>query len=216
MLSNVEVPDFPEDISLLNQWFVLNVVYPFFPKKQLTKEDIEKTKQYKRNLSRNEELRTMSYEEFLTSLQIKLNISEPTDFQLPRVTQLTQKTNQFNLTGKRYTDAEISAMYSESRFEIYICDYEDKFGKEGIIGCAILQLEREKAIIDTFLLSCRVLGREVENLFLKDILSALKQKGIRRVESIYNATEKNIAAKDFYLKNGFITIDEQRSFIENF
>jgi len=215
MLPEVETPDFPEDISLLNQWFVWEVVYPFFQKKQLTEEDKEKTSQYKRNLSRSEELRTMSYEEFLTSLQIKLSVSDPTDLQLPRVAQLTQKTNQFNLTGKRYTDVEILEINNDIDYQIFICEYEDKFGKEGIIGCAIVQLKEKKAVLDTFLLSCRVLGRNVENMFLEHILFELKQRGIRSVEGIYNATEKNIAAKDFYLKNGFIPIDEQCYLFEN-
>jgi len=215
MLPEVETPDFPEDISLLNQWFVWEVVYPFFQKKQLTEEDKEKTIQYKRNLSRSAALRTMSYEEFLTSLQIQLNISVPTDLQIPRVAQLTQKTNQFNLTGKRYTDADISAMNNDKNYQIFICEYEDKFGKEGIISCAIVQFKEEKAVLDTFLLSCRVLGRNVENLFLNHILSELKQKGIRSVVGIYNASEKNIAAKDFYLKNGFISMDEQHYLFEN-
>jgi len=215
LLPEVETPYFPEDISLLNQWFVREVVYPFFQKKQLTEEDKEKTIQYKRNLSRSAALSTMSYEEFLASLQIKLNISEPTDLQILRVAQLTQKTNQFNLTGKRYTDADIFAMNNDNDFQIFICEYEDKFGKEGIIGCAIVKFAEKKAILDTFLLSCRVLGRNVENLFLKHILVALKQKGIRSVEGIYNATEKNIAAKDFYAKNGFIARDEQHYLFEN-
>jgi len=215
MLPEVETPDFPEDISLLNQWFVWEVVYPFFQKKQLTEEDKEKTSQYKRNLSRSEELRTMSYEEFLTSLQIKLSVSDPTDLQLPRVAQLIQKTNQFNLTGKCYTDVEILEINNDIDYQIFICEYEDKFGKEGIIGCAIVQLKEKKAVLDTFLLSCRVLGRNVENMFLEHILFELKQRGIRSVEGIYNATEKNIAAKDFYLKNGFIPIDEQCYLFEN-
>ncbi|MDR0206901.1 MAG: HAD-IIIC family phosphatase [Bacteroidales bacterium] len=216
LLPEVETPDFPEDISLLNQWFVWEVVYPFFPKKQLTEEDKEKTIQYKRNLSRkNEELRTMNYEEFLASLQIKLNISELADFHISRVAQLTQKTNQFNLSGKRYTEAEISAMASDKNSVFFICDYEDKFGKEGIIGCAIVHIEEKKAVIENLLLSCRVLGREVENLFLQHILSDLKEKSICKVEGIFRATEKNIAAKDFYLKNGFIPINEQCYLFEN-
>ena len=216
MLPEVETPDFPEDISLLNQWFVREVVYPFFQKKQLTEEDKEKTIQYKQNLSRSAALRTMSYDEFLTSLQIQLNISVPTDLQIPRVAQLTQKTNQFNLTGKRYTEADISAMNNDNDFQIFICEYEDKFGKEGIIGCAIVQFIEEKAALDTFLLSCRVLGRNVENLFLKQILSELKHKGIHSVVGIYCATEKNIAAKDFYPKNEFTPIGEQHYILENF
>jgi FkbH-like protein len=120
------------------------------------------------------------------------------------------------LTGKRYTEADISAICADERFKIYICDYEDKFGKEGTVGCVILKFDAEKVIIDSFLLSCRVLGRNVENQFLKSILLDLKQKGIYRVEAIYNATEKNIAAKDFYIKNGFIPVSEQRSLLEDF
>jgi FkbH-like protein len=216
MFPEVETPDFPEDISLLNQWFVLNVGYPFFLKKQLTEEDKEKTMQYQRNISRSAYEKTMRFGDFLSSLQIRLIVSEPNDLQIPRVAQLTQKTNQFNLTGKRYTDAEISAMSKDNGFKIYICNYEDKFGNEGVVGCAILKFEAENAVMDTFLLSCRVLGREVENLFLKQILNDLKQNGICRIEGIYNTTEKNVAAKDFYTKNGFISIDEQHSFLENF
>ena len=216
LLPEVEAPDFPEDISLLNQWFVLDVVYPFFPKKQLTEEDKEKTTQYKRNINRNEIQKTLGYDDFLSSLQIRLMISKPTDMQLFRIAQLTQKTNQFNLTGKRCTDADILMMQNDNRFNIYICEYEDKFGKEGIIGCAVLQMEGEKAAIDIFLLSCRVLGRNVENEFLKYILLEVKEKGIKRVEGIYNVTAKNIVAKDFYIKNGFTPIDEQLSFLENF
>ncbi|MDR2206390.1 MAG: HAD-IIIC family phosphatase [Flavobacteriaceae bacterium] len=212
----IETPDFPEDISVLNPWFVMNVVYPFFPKKQLTDEDKEKTVQYQRNISRNEIQKTLSYEEFIASLQIRLTISEPNDSQFFRVAQLTQKTNQFNLTGKRYSETDISTMNSDSRFSIYICEYEDKFGKEGIIGCAIIKTENEKATVDTFLLSCRVLGRNVENDFMKHIIMKIKDKGIKKVEGIYNKTDKNIVAKDFYIKNGFISDDEKHYFLENF
>jgi len=214
-LPQVEVPDFPQDIAQLNTWFMIEVVYPFFSKKQLTTEDKEKTTQYQRNINRQEIQKTMRYEDYLSSLQIKLTIYEPENMQLSRVAQLTQKTNQFNLTGKRYTDAEISDLASNQQYSIFVCEYEDKFGKEGIIGCAILQMKENKAIMDSFLLSCRVLGRNVENDFLKHILFEIKQKGIKKVEGLYNATTKNIAAQDFYKKNGFIVIDVQRSVLEN-
>ena len=212
----VEVPVFPKDISLLNQWFVTDVVYPFFLKKHLTNEDKEKTTQYQRNINRSEIQKKMNYDEFLYSLQIHLKIYEPTKDQIVRVAQLTQKTNQFNLTGKRYSDIEILKMKNDTKFIIFICEYEDKFGKEGIIGCAILQIENEKAVIDSFLLSCRVLGRNVENDFLKHILQSLKQNGICSVKGIYNETAKNIIAKDFYLKNGFSQTEEHIFILENF
>lgn len=214
-LPQVETPDFPEDISHINSWFVLDVVYPFFQKKQLTEEDKEKTNQYQRNINRLEVQKTLNYDDFLTSLQMQLTVTEPAETHLARVAQLTQKTNQFNLTTKRYTDAEIFAMYANQQFNIYICEYEDKFGKEGIIGCAIVKIENNKAVFDTFLLSCRALGRNVENHFLKHILFDIKQKGITHVEGIYYATAKNEVAKDFYVKNGFTRINDQLFFLDN-
>ena len=216
MLPQVETPDFPEDVSLINSWFVLDVVYPFFPKTKLTEEDKEKTNQYQRNINRLEVQKMLNYDDFLASLQIQLTITEATEKHLSRVAQLTQKTNQFNLTNKRYTEAEIFAMYADCQCKILICEYEDKFGKEGIVGCVIVKFNNQKAVLDTFLLSCRILGRNVENHFLKHILAQIKQKGIKTVEGIYHASAKNEIAKNFYIKNGFKNVDEQLFIIDNF
>ncbi len=206
-LPAVIVADFPKDISTLNKWFVTEVVYPYFSKRKLTIEDTNKTDQYKRNFNREVIKKQLDYTQFIKELNIRLTIFEPTaDFYF-RMAQLTQKTNQFNLTAKRYSDTEIKSMAENKEYKIFGCEYEDKFGKEGIIGCAIIKIEKDTAIIDSFLLSCRVLGRRVEFTFLDNIIQTLKKLEIKTVKAFYTETDRNNQTKDFYTKYGFKALD---------
>ena len=209
-LPEVAVPDFPGDISLLNRWFATDVAYPFFGKWKLTREDSEKTQQYKRNISREEVRKQLDYDQFIAQLNIKLTVFHPSAELYPRIAQLTQKTNQFNLAGKRYSDLEIRELSESSDHKIFGCDYEDKFGKEGVTGCAIVRTEGDQAFMDTFLLSCRVLGRRVEFAFLDRIIAELKIEGIKMVEAFYNETPRNVVAKDFYTNYGFTQTEPGR------
>jgi len=213
-LPGVVVPDFPEDISLLNRWFVTDVVYPWFSKRKLSSEDLEKTRQYKRNIDREKIRKKVDYQEFLAQLQIRLTYPEPTDALCFRIAQLTQKTNQFNLTVKRYTEPGIKAMIGNPSYRIFACEYEDKFGKEGLIGCAVAEVRGDHAVMDTFLLSCRVLGRNVETLFLGHLLRELKQQGVRILEGFYTEAPRNALVKDFYPRHGF-TSEGNDKFIMN-
>ena len=114
---------------------------------------------------------------------------------------MTQKTNQFNLTTKRYTESDIKRMIKNINYDIFILEYEDKFQNEGIIGEVIIKYENDKAIVDTFLLSCRVIGRNVEYTFLERILNYLDKKGITYIFVEYIPTNKNkTVAKNFYDK----------------
>lgn len=209
-LPEVAVPDFPDDISLLNRWFVTDVAYPFLGKWKLTREDSEKTQQYKRNISREEVRKQLDYGQFIEQLRIKLTVFHPSAGLYPRIAQLTQKTNQFNLTGKRYSDLEIKEISESPDHRIFGCEYEDKFGNEGVTGCAIVRTEGDKAFMDTFLLSCRVLGRRVEFTFLDHIIAELKNDGIKTVEAFYNETARNVVAKDLYTKYGFTQLEPGR------
>jgi FkbH-like protein len=209
-LPEVAVPEFPDDISLLNRWFVTEVAYPFFGKRKLTKEDSEKTKQYKRNITRAEVRKQLDYGQFIEQLQIKLTVFHPSADLYPRIAQLTQKTNQFNLTGKQYSDLEIKAISGSPDHKVFGCEYEDKFGNEGVVGCAIVRIEQERALLDSFLLSCRVLGRRVEFTFLDHIIAELKNAGIKTVEAFYNGTPRNVVAKDLYTKYGFTQLEPGR------
>lgn len=209
-LPEVTVVDFPDDLSLLNRWFVTDVVYPYFGRRKMSREDAEKTLQYKRNIDRKRIRNKLDFDSFIQQLQIKLNVFHPGADMAFRIAQLTQKTNQFNLTVRRYSEAEIKSLSERTDVRLYAFEYEDKFGNEGITGCAIVLLEGAKATIDTFLISCRVLGRKVEFTFLDHIINTMKQSGIRSIEAVYTETARNVVARDFYPKAGFISAENNR------
>jgi len=204
-LPDVMVPEFPKEIEKLNKWFISDVVYPFFPKVILTNEDNVKTDQYKRNIQRKAFEITLDLNEYIRSLNIKLNISLNDKSQIARISQLTQKTNQFNLTTRRYTEGEIGQFMDDSSKRVYAVDYSDKFGKEGIIAVVIIDILSKDAIhIDTFLMSCRVIGRNVELSILESIIGSLsKETPLKTIQADYIITAKNSLAKDFYTKCGF-------------
>ncbi len=210
-LPEVAVPEFPEDITVLNSWFWEEVVYEYFPKLSVTKEDREKLEQYKRNIRRRElQSKLTSYEDFLKSLQINLNVYVDDGRFKTRLAQLTQKTNQFNLTTRRYTESDIENFLNSKDTIVYALEYRDVFGSEGIVGEAIVRVKDDEAVIDTFLMSCRVIGRNVEYQFLDFIINDLRKRGIKRIFGEYIPTKRNILVKDFYKKAGFTEISQNK------
>jgi len=207
-LPEVQVPEFPTDITRLNQWFAGKVVYPCFARIRFTNEDADKTQQYLRNKEREEVRSQFSYDDFIQQLKIEAILKEATTDTLSRIAQLTQKTNQFNLSLKRYTEGEIAAMYADNKWKLYICSYRDKFGDEGIVGAVLVSFEKNTAHIDNFLLSCRSLGRKVEFTILHQLLVALKESGTQRITASYYPGEKNIPARSFYSDSGFKALSE--------
>lgn len=206
-ISEIVVPEFPKDITLLNRWFINDVVYPHFSKINTTNEDIDKTSQYQRNEQRKTIKQSMNYDEFLQSLYIKLEINRADKNNYRRISQLTQKTNQFNLSLKRYTEIEILNLIENPNYLIYSIHYEDKFGIEGIVGCAIVKISNTNAKIDSFMLSCRVLGRKIEFSFIDYIVNQLKNKGFKEMNLQYNASERNGIFKTFLENYGCNTND---------
>ncbi len=208
-LPEITVPDFPKDITELNYWFLNDVVYPHFAKNKITTEDIDKTVQYKRNAERAVESKFYSYEEFLKQLNIDIEIKYVDKDKISRVSQLSQKTNQFNLSAKKYTESEITDMLNSDEYKLFSLSYRDKFGYEGITGAAIIKIEESAAFLDTFLLSCRILGRKVEHFFIDFLIENLKKDNIEVLNVRYNNNEKNAQVKDFLINYGFSTTDEQ-------
>ncbi len=207
-LPEVLVPEFPSDVTRLNHWFAGKVVYPCFARIRFTTEDADKTQQYQRNKEREEVLSQFSYDDFIQQLKIEAILKEATNDTLSRIAQLTQKTNQFNLSLKRYTEAEIATMYADTRWKLYTCTYRDKFGDEGIVGAVLVSHEKNTAHIDNFLLSCRALGRRVEFSILHQLLAVLKESGIQRITASYYPGERNIPARNFYNDSGFTSLSE--------
>lgn len=142
-------------------------------------------------------------ETYLKSLEMIIEVAFADDFTLPRIAQLTQKTNQFNLTTKRYSEADIKKYMAAEDVDVLSLRLLDKFGDSGLVGVCILKYHGQQAVVDTLLLSCRVLGRGLEDVFIIQALKLAKQRGCKAAIGEYYPTAKNMQVKEFYLKQGF-------------
>ncbi|MBP9853334.1 MAG: HAD-IIIC family phosphatase [Candidatus Omnitrophica bacterium] len=209
-LPQVIVPEFPQNIALLKKWLIRDVVYPYFGKTKLTVEDKNKEQQYKSKIKRDSLSKKLDIGEYIKSLNIQLDILKNSDNDLERIAQLTQKTNQFNLTTKRYQAHEIKALITNGEAGIYGLRYRDQFGDEGVVGAAIVRYAADIAAVDTFLLSCRILGRDVEFQFMQMMLTDLAQNGISELLAEFIPTTKNNLAEKFFVQCGFDEIESKR------
>jgi FkbH-like protein len=153
-----------------------------------------------------------SFEEFLVSLEQEVTIERVCDASLARAAQLCQRTNQFNLTTRRYSAGELERMLGEDDLELYTLAVCDRFGDSGITGLAILRLADEQAEIDTLLMSCRILGRRLEDALLAFLAERAGARGAVQLIGRYEPTAKNGQAADFYPARHFVPDAEQGSF----
>lgn len=180
---------------------------------QLTEaaEDRNKTEQYRLETDR-QALRGNydNIEDYLRSLSLQVNVYVDETQLAPRISQLTQKTNQFNLTTRRYAEHEIADLMRAANVTVYAFRVLDKFGDYGITGVAILRRpDRQTAEIDTFLMSCRVLGRNVEAAFMRYLIEQLRSEGVSIVKAAYIATMKNGQVAALYDQFGFTAVDRE-------
>ncbi len=203
-LPMVSVPDFPEhpyDFPL----FYSKLVRECFHIYNVTEEDKAKAEQYKANAERARVQSSFTdLSEYIKSLEICITIETANEFNVARIAQMIQKTNQFNLTTKRYAEADIRGFLEEDK-KIWCVSVEDRFGDNGITGCIIIDGNK----IDTLLLSCRILGKEIEFAFVKTILSLLKTEGMHTIKAEYLPTSKNAQVADFYDRCGLL-VEETR------
>jgi FkbH-like protein len=179
---------------------------PVFERLSLSEEDAQRSEYYASERERKDlEQSSGSPEEFYRSLQQELEVAPVTPMTLARVAQLTQKTNQFNLTTRRYSEQEIAAMESK---RVYSLRVKDRYCDNGLVGVAIVEDRGEICEIDTLLLSCRVIGRTVETAFLARLAAEARERGALRMEGWFLPTRKNAPAKDFYPKHGFERVEE--------
>lgn len=201
MLPEVKVVEVPADTSRYADTLKNIVEFEFL---KITDEDIKRNLMYKGN-QRRIELRQQfkNIDDYLASLKIKVVIEYANKFSIPRIAQLTQKTNQFNMTTKRYSQTDIENMVKSENYFVLSCQVLDKFGDNGISGVCIIKMENTCAYFDTFLLSCRVLGRNVEYAYIHKIISLLRGKSIDHIYALFIRTEKNKANEKFYAQAGF-------------
>jgi FkbH-like protein len=198
-LPEVTVPGFPQDTSeLLN--FAVELYHNYFYTLDITDEDTVKTEIYRQNMKRRDAQKSSaSYEDFLKSLETKIEIRRISAENVQRAAQLTQKTNQFNLTTKRYSEQELLALIDEEGFEGFVAYVSDRFGDNGMVSVVITKRKTDTEIeLDTFLLSCRVMGRFIEEQIIGFIEDLYKKSGYKRLVTYYKPTEKNAPVKDFF------------------
>ena len=211
-LPDVIVPDFPTKPYKLIE-FLHEIYLKHFNTYNITEEDKNKTKQYIENISRNNYKNLFnSIDSYIKGLKICISILQADEIYYTRFAQLSQKTNQFNLTTKRYTELDICRFVKSGHLVIGI-KVRDKFGDSGVTGLAIVIFEnKEECFIDTFLLSCRILGKGIENAFLSNILINLKERGYNKVYSEFLKSSKNQQVFDFYETQNFkiISIEKEK------
>jgi FkbH-like protein len=173
----------------------------------LTTEDNKKNEMYKDQVKRESIKKEFKdIEDYLASLELKIIIFENDESIIPRMSQMSQKTNQFNLTTKRYTESDIQHFIYDKNTDVYAFSVEDKFGDSGVTGLSIVSLNSDINIadIDTLLMSCRVIGRNIEYVFMDYIIEKMKEKYIKTIRAKFITTQKNEQVELFYEKCSFI------------
>jgi FkbH-like protein len=207
VLPDVLVVDLPKDTSLYSKTLTeIN----WFDTLQLTEEDKQKGKIYAQQKQRKKfEAVSTNIEEYLTALNMTVTIEEANSFNIPRISQLTQKTNQFNLTTKRYLEEDIRKFADDNKYLCVSIKVKDKFGDNGITGAAIVKKGVDEWTIDTFLLSCRIIGRSIEKTLLTYIAEKAQNEKVNALVGEFISTKKNISAKNFYKENNFTLIKNE-------
>jgi len=206
-LPDVTVPEFPKDTSDLPE-FIKEVYKKYFFTLNVTDEDKNKSLMYKQNIERQRMYNSVNnLEEFLYSLQTEIKVWKATSNDVERIAQLTQKTNQFNLTGHRYTNEEIRDIIKKENIEVWVGSVKDKFGDNGKVIVWIINLNDNVAELDTFLMSCRVMGRYLEEQIIDFIEKMIYSKGIKKLRTYYVPSSKNLPVKDLFLKLGYSIIN---------
>ncbi len=179
----------------------------YFEVLKLSKDDLSRNEMYKANIRRAETLKTFTnYGDYLKSLEMKAVIRPFEPVYMARIAQLTNKSNQFNLTTRRYTQGEIEEAAKE-RLTFY-GKLADKFGDNGVVTVAIGRVEDAVCHMELWLMSCRVLKRDMELALLDKIVHTCLEHGVREIRGYYYPTAKNAMVKEFYKELGFEKISE--------
>lgn len=206
-IPGIIIPELPEDpAEYLEYLYSLNL----FETVTFSNEDAERTKQYQVEAKRSLLQKSfINEDDFLKSLDMISEVKSFNRFNTPRVSQLSQRSNQFNLRTVRYTEADIESMISSDDYLTFAFTLEDKFGDNGLICVIVLFREdNETLFIDTWFMSCRVLKRGMENFVLNTMVQKGKSLGFKRLKGEYIPTPKNGMVADHYRNLGFTFKDE--------
>lgn len=197
----IQVPDLSTDpadfIGDLARWNL-------FEGRSATSEDLARLAYYQADGERAAiKMKFQGLDDFIAELSMEAHVLPFDGFSMPRVLQLVQRSNQFNLTTLRYSEAELGQVAGEEDVAAFCIRLNDRLGDNGIIATVILRKSGEDAVVDTWIMSCRVLGRRVEELTVQLIAERARQLGCRRVVGRYTPTAKNHIVEGLYLQHGF-------------
>ena len=199
-LSNVEAPE----INKVENYIRIIDKMGFFEVTNISADDVKRNEMYKENAARAQ-LRASfdSYEDYLISLEMTAEIRAFEPVYVARIAQLTNKSNQFNLTTKRYTKSEIEEISTSEDYITLYGKLADKFGDNGVVSVLIGKIKNNELYIDLWLMSCRVLKRDMEYAMMDELVKQCRKKGIQIIHGFYYPTAKNAMVKDFYGLQGF-------------
>lgn len=181
----------------------------FFEVVKLSNDDLKKNEMYKENTKRVEAMQSfLSYEKYLESLDMRAEISSFIPIYMSRIAQLTNKSNQFNLTTKRYTQSEIEVIAKSDNYITLYGKLEDSFGDNGVVSVIIGEVKEDILNIDLWIMSCRVLKRDMEFAMMDSLVKKARKRKIKEIYGYYYPTVKNGMVKDFYHLQGFDKIKE--------
>jgi len=204
-LDNIAVP------NLLNVESYIKIVdrNGYFETLAISPEDLRRNEMYKENIRRNELINTFdNYDDYLRSLEMKAKITSFDEIAYNRLSQLSNKSNQFNLTTKRYSISEIEKLANDPEYITLYGDLQDIFGDNGIVSVVIGHRNDDQLDIDLWIMSCRVLKRGMENAMMDRFIEVSKEKNIKVINGYYYPTSKNKMVKDFYKQFGYEKVSE--------
>ena len=208
-LPEVSVPDFPKDTASLPR-LIQQIYEVFFYCAHLTEEDKNKKQQYQQEYLRAERMRSaVSMDDYLDSLHIQIKVSEVTESQIERTVQLLNKTNQFNTNTVRMDREAFLHYLAQAENHVFVANVSDCYGDSGLVLVCMVRYSGNQATIEEFLMSCRVMGRQIEQTFIAALLKHLYEKSIAEVTSSYIKTEKNKPVADLWEKLGFIAFHKE-------
>jgi FkbH-like protein len=200
-IPQITVPTLPEDPA---EYLTFLRELNLFETASFTENDAERTAQYQVEAKRTALQQSYESEDkFLESLEMSSDAKAFDGFNVPRISQLSQRSNQFNLRTKRYTEEEIEKFAYDNRYLTISFTLQDKFGDNGLISAIILQKRNQELFIDTWIMSCRVLKRGMENFILNNIVNIARENGFTTLTGEYIPTPKNEMVRNHYADLGF-------------
>lgn len=210
LLPQVTVPEFPgqpEELAAA----MTQIFHTYFEKAALTAEDLEKTKQYADNVKRGElKQRAGSFADYLRQLQIVVTRVDAAGC-ANRLEALLNKTNQFNLTTRRHEPGDVQRIVKAEEKRVFVYRVEDCFGDSGVVAAVLVDVSEPAALIEEFVMSCRVMGKNIEQGILVDVEQSLRAEGIERLRGMYVPTDRNKPVAGLYEQLGYRRLESGKT-----